>query len=351
MLNGVIDLRSDTLTQPTDEMREAMARAVVGDDGYNEDPTVKQLEALAAAKVGKEAALFMPSGTMANLVAMMTHTRHGDGVILEEESHSYYYEVGGLSAVAGLTPLLIRGERGVMLPEDVEMALRTKSSLYPSVTLMCLENPHNRSGGNVIRLEEMAALREVADRHGLAVHLDGARIFNAALALGVDASVIAAYAGSVMFCLSKGLSAPVGSILAGDCAFIQRARQVRQMLGGGMRQVGVIAAAGIVALEKMIDRLHEDHENASLLANRLSRIPGISVEPVTIRTNMLNFDVRGLGMDTAQFLQALARYNIKANGRPPTRVRFVTHRHITREDVLATIEAVKEIAAQTLATR
>jgi len=345
VLNGVIDLRSDTLTQPTEEMREAMARARVGDDGYGEDPTVQLLEAMAAEKVGKEAALFLPSGTMANLVAAMVHTRQGDGVILEAESHTYHYELGGLSAVAGLTPLLVRGTRGVMAPEAVEEALSTKGGLFPPVTLLCLESPHNRSGGNLLRIQELAAFRQLADQRRLALHLDGARVFNAALALRVEPTAIASFAASIMFCLSKALSAPVGSMLAGSLEFIQLARRLRHMLGGGMRQVGVVAAAGLVALEKMVDRLAEDHANAQLLEAELIKTRGVSVEPVAARTNMLNIDVSGLGLTTAQFMEALTRYNIKANGRPPTRVRFVTHRHITRQDVAAVIKAVRQIAA------
>jgi threonine aldolase len=295
--------------------------------------------------MGKEAALFLPSGTMANLVAAMLHSHKGEGVILEADSHIYYYELGGLSAVAGLTPLLIPGTRGILDPEAVEEALLAKGGLFPPVTLMCLENPHNRSGGNVLRMEELAALRGLAEQRGLAVHLDGARVFNAALALGVEPATIAAYGDTIMFCLSKGLCAPVGSMLAGSQESIHRGRRLRQVLGGGMRQVGVVAAAGIVALENMVDRLQEDHDNAQLLEAELSKIPGVSVEPVALRTNMLNVDVRGLGLTAPRFLQALASRNIRANGRPPSRVRFVTHRHVTRQDIEAVIEAIQEIAS------
>lgn len=278
MRSGIIDLRSDTQTLPTEEMIQAMANAELGDDVGREDPTVRKLEELAASVVGKEAALFVPSGTMGNLIAMRVHTHPGEGVIVERDSHIYYYETGGLCTICGLTPFLIRGRYGAIDTDDLEEAIRPKNIHFPHTTLVCYENTHNRAGGTVISVEVSRKIYDAAKRRGLAVHLDGARIFNAAAFLAVDPKILTANADSVMFCLSKGLSAPVGSMLTGTETFIQEARHVRKMLGGGMRQAGVLAAAGIVALTKMRQRLHEDHETAALLARRLIEIPGISID-------------------------------------------------------------------------
>jgi len=336
-------LRSDTVTLPTDEMREAMNNAEVGDDVYQEDPTVNQLEELAAKKVGKKAALFVPSGTMGNLIAVLTHCQRGDEVILEVDSHIYYYEVGGMSAVAGVIPRLIFGDKGIPDPQDIKMALRDESLHYPKTTLICLENTHNRAGGTIAPLEVIEEICRLAHQRNIQVHLDGARIFNAAIALNIEPALLTKNVDSVMFCLSKGLSAPVGSILAGSKEFIQRSRKNRKMLGGGMRQAGILAAAGIIALEQMMERLKEDHKSARILGEGLANISGIKVDLETIQTNMVYFDLQESGMDTYQFLPKLAKYNILGSPRPPTKVRLVTHYGISEEDIYATIKAIKEI--------
>jgi threonine aldolase len=324
-------------------MREAMNNAEVGDDVFQEDPTVNRLEELAAKKVGKEAALFVPSGTMGNLIAVLTHCQRGDEVILEIDSHIYYYEVGGMSALAGVIPRLIVGDKGIPNPQDIKKALRDENLHYPNTTLICLENTHNRAGGTIAPPEVIEEICQLAHQRKILVHLDGARIFNAAVALDIEPALLTKNVDSVMFCLSKGLSAPVGSILAGSKDFIQRARKNRKMLGGGMRQAGILAAAGIIALEHMMERLKEDHKNARILGEGLANISGIKVDLETIQTNMVYFDLHESGMDTYQFLPKLAKYNILGLPRPPTKVRLVTHYGISEEDIYATIKAIKEI--------
>jgi len=340
-----IDLRSDTVTLPTDEMREAMNNAEVGDDVYQEDPTVNRLEELAAKKLGKEETLFVPSGTMGNLIAVLTHCQRGDEIILERDSHIYYYEVGGMSAVAGVMPRLIVGDRGIPNPQDIKRALRDENLHYPMTTLICLENTHNRAGGTIISPKVTEEICQLAHQRNIAVHLDGARIFNAAIALDIETIFLTKNVDSVMFCLSKGLCAPVGSILAGSKEFIQRARKNRKMLGGGMRQAGILAAAGIIALENMVERLEEDHKNARILGEGLADISGIKVDLATIQTNMVYFDLQESSMDTFQFLPKLAEYNILGLPRPPTKVRLVTHYGIGEEDIYNTIKAIKEIVS------
>ena len=338
-----IDLRSDTVTLPTDEMREAMNSAKVGDDVYQEDPTVNQLEELASKKVGKEAALFVPSGTMGNLISVLTHCQRGNEVILEMNSHIYYYEVGGMSAVAGVIPRLVVGDKGIPNTQDIKMALRDENLHFPKTTLICLENTHNRAGGTIFPPKITEEICQLAHQRNIQVHLDGARIFNAAIALDIEPALLTKNVDSVMFCLSKGLSAPVGSILAGSKEFIQRARKNRKMLGGGMRQAGILAAAGIIALENMVERLEEDHKNARILGEGLADIGGINVDLETIQTNMVNIDLNKSGMDTYKFLPKLAEHNILGSPRPPNKVRLVTHYGISEEDIYATIKAIKEI--------
>jgi len=340
-----IDLRSDTVTTPTEAMRRAMAAAEVGDDVYGEDPTVRRLEDMAAEKMGKEAGLFVPSGTMGNAVAVMTHTRRGDEVILEAESHIFYYEVAGLAVLSGVLPHTVLGVRGAITPDILEAALRGPNIHYPPTTLLCLENTHNRAGGAVIPMETMKETSALAHRRGLAVHLDGARIFNAAIALGVPASDIAATADSVMFCLSKGLGAPVGSVLTGSREFIDRARKNRKMLGGGMRQAGVIAAAGIVALETMIDRLQEDHANARYLGENLAEIPGLAVDMSTVETNMVMCDVTRPGLSADALSRRLRDRGVLVNAIGPTRLRFVTHKDVSRSDIARALEIIKDVMA------
>ncbi len=322
--------------------------AEVGDDVYREDLTVNQLEELAAKKTGKDNALFVPSGTMGNLIAVLTHCQRGDEVILESDSHMYYYEVGGMSAVAGVIPRLIIGYKGVPNPQDIKKALRDENIHYPKTALICLENTHNRAGGTIISPQVMEEICQLANQKNISVHLDGARIFNAAIALDVEPSVLIKNVDSVMFCLSKGLSAPVGSILAGSKEFIQKARKNRKMLGGGMRQAGILAAAGIVALEKMVERLKEDHKNARSLGESLDKVEKIRVDLETVQTNMVYLDLHDSDMDTYQFLPKLAKYNILGSPRPPTKVRLVTHYGIDEEDIYTTIEAIKEIVSEKL---
>ncbi|MGQ9629569.1 MAG: low-specificity L-threonine aldolase [bacterium] len=339
MSGSIIDLRSDTVTRPTEEMRRAMFDAVVGDDVYGEDPTVNRLQEIAAAKVGKEDALFVPSGTMGNEVAVKTHTQPGDEMILEARSHIYNYEAGATAAISGVQIRAIYGEDGAMDPAEIRRAIRARNEHFPVSRLICLENTHNGAGGTVIPLSIMKETYDLAKEFGLAVHLDGARIFNAAIALGVDAKEIARYSDSVMFCLSKGLSAPVGSILAGSREFIERARRYRKMFGGGMRQAGVIAAAGIVALEKMVDRLKEDHENARILAKGLSEIEGVEVNFRTVQTNMVYAKFRGYTAQGAA--ERLRERGVLVSFLGRDSVRMVTHREIGREDVLRTIEIAR----------
>jgi len=338
-----IDLRSDTVTLPTDEMRKAMENAEVGDDVYQEDPTINRLEELAAKKIGKEGALFVPTGTMGNLLAVLTHCRRGEEVILEAGSHLYYYEVGSVSAVAGVIPRPIEGYKGILNFQKINSVLRKENIHYPKTTLICLENSNNKAGGTVTSSEITEEICQLAHQRSILVHLDGARIFNAALALNIKPAILAKDVDSVMFCLSKGLSAPVGSILAGSKEFIQIARKYRKMIGGGMRQAGILAAAGIIALEKMVERLEEDHKNARILGEGLADIGQIEVDLDTVQTNMVYFDLQKSGMDTFQFLPKLAEHNILGTPRPPTKVRLVTHYGIVEEDVYVTIKAIKEI--------
>lgn len=346
VMSEIIDLRSDTVTTPTARMREAMYQAAVGDDVYGEDPTMNRLEALAAEKVGKEAAIFLPSGTMGNQAAVMTHTQRGDEVIVDPEAHLYYYEVGALAALSGVQVRPVPGLHGKTVNlEAVEAAIRSENIHFPKTRLICLENTHNRGGGLITPPEQMGRIAELAKRHGLAVHLDGARIFNAAVALGRDVREFTRHADSVMFCLSKGLSAPVGSMLAGSREFIERARKNRKMLGGGMRQAGILAAAGIVALEEMVGRLAEDHANARLLAVGLAALPGLSVDLAGVETNIVAMDTRQSGITAEEFSRRMAARGVKANATAPYRIRFVTHKDVTREQIQQALAVIKEIIA------
>ena len=299
-----IDLRSDTVTLPTPRMREAMASAVLGDDVLGEDPTVNELEGRGAAVLGKEAAVFVPSGTMGNLVATTTYCRPGQAVILGSSSHIFLNEVAGMAELGGLLAHVLPDPRGKLDPAQVEEAIRPESLHAPGTRLICVENTHNYAGGAASTPAELGALRAVADRHGLMIHMDGARLFNAAVALSVPARDLAAPADSVSFCFSKGLSAPVGSLLCGTGEFIARARRRRKQLGGGMRQAGVLAAAALVALDTMIDRLAEDHANARRLAEGLARLPGVAIDPGRVSRRRLRF-VTHYGVATADIDRAL----------------------------------------------
>jgi threonine aldolase len=336
----IVDLRSDTVTLPTPEMMKAIMNARLGDDQYGEDPTVSELQAKAAAKLGKEDALLVVSGTQGNLVSIMSQTYPGDKIVLEAESHIYYYEAGGLSAIAGVIPHLVRGRLGVPDLADVEKAAQIQHRYHqPRPTLLCLENTHCRAGGTCITPKQTRELALTAKSYNMRVHIDGARIFNAAVALGTDVRNLTRDVDSVTFCLSKGLSCPVGSIVAGDKEFIEKARRCRQMLGGAMRQAGIIAAPGLVALETMIDRLREDHENAKRLAEGLVKM-GVSIEMERVQTNMVFIDVSQFGISSAEFISRIARYGIKASNYGPTTVRMVTHRGIEKEDIDYALEAI-----------
>lgn len=339
----IIDLRSDTVTHPTHEMRRAMFKAEVGDDVYGEDPTVNRLEALAAEKLGKEAALFTVSGTMSNLTAVLTHTHHGDEIILGSEAHIFWYEVGGAAALGGVVMRTVPNDKqGRLNVQDVEQAIRGKNIHYPVTTLLCLENTHNRCGGAVLTVECTKEISQLAHKHGLKVHLDGARIFNAAVALGVPASMLAKDVDSVSFCLSKGLSAPVGSVLCGSKEYIERARKFRKMLGGGMRQAGVIAAAGIVALETMIDRLADDHTNAKRLAQGLRHIKGITLAQKTVQTNIVMFDLSP-ELPVSEFIDGLTEKRIKVGSRGGNLFRAVTHRMVSTKDIDEALTRIETI--------
>jgi threonine aldolase len=339
----VIDLRSDTITDPTPEMRKAMFEAEVGDDVYGEDPTVNRLEAVAARMMGKEAALFVTSGTQSNLVAVLTHTNHGNEIILGDEAHILWYEVAGAATLGGVVLRTVHNDSGGRLSlDDIERMIRGKDIHYPETTLLCLENTHNRCGGTVLTPEYTDEVCSMAHRHGLKVHLDGARIFNAAVALGVPATALTRNVDSVAVCLSKGLSAPVGSLLCGSSDLIQRARKFRKMLGGGMRQAGVIAAAGIVALETMVDRLAEDHANARRLAQGLAGIKGIGLTHDDVPTNIVMFDLSPKS-SVGEFVEGLGRAGVKIGFRDGGPFRAVTNRMVTSSDIdeaLTLIEGV-----------
>lgn len=342
-----IDLRSDTVTLPTPAMREAMAHAELGDDVYGEDPTINRLEAVAAERVGKEAAVLVPSGTMGNLLGVLSHCGRGDAALVGDQSHIYHYEGGGASVLGGVVlrpvPTMPNGE----LPLDLlEASVHNSGDPHQAQTrLICLENTHNRCGGVALSPEYMGEVRAFAQERGLAVHLDGARVFNAAVALGVDVREITQHVDSVMFCLSKGLSAPVGSLLAGDAAFIQRARRLRKMVGGGMRQAGVIAAAGLVALEQMVERLAEDHANARMLAEGLSTFPQIAIDLTSVQSDIVIFSLQSEKMSPEAFVAALRERGVLIGGMGGGRLRAVTHYGIGSSDIEEALEAMGAVLA------
>jgi len=336
-----IDLRSDTKTLPTAEMREAMRDAELGDSKANEDPTVLRLEAMACKALGTEAAMLVISGTMANLCALMAHGKPGDAFLTDPDAHVYFYE-GGHVAVAGLLPVLVPSRGGLMGPEKLTAAIEQHRG---RARVLCLENTHNRGGGRVVPIDLHAQLCEIARKNGIAVHVDGARIFNAAVASAVPAAEYARHADSVMFCLSKSLSCPLGSVLCGGGDFIRRARAARARLGGGMRQAGVIAAAGVVALRTMVDRLEDDHALARRLAQAVSEMPGLSVDLATVETNMVNVGVAEGGASVEHWVRALGDKGVLAGVHRPDKLRLVTHRHHSRdkiEDAIARIRATAE---------
>ncbi len=342
---STIDLRSDTVTQPTDAMRRAMAQARLGDDVFGEDPTVRQLESLAVKLTGKEAALFVPSGTMANLVSLLTHCERGDEVIMGDQAHIFYYEQGGCAQVGGIHPRTVPNQPdGTLDLEAVRHAIRADDVHFPRTRLIALENTHNRCSGTPLSPAYLRAVADLATAHGLKIHVDGARIFNAAAALGTTVKLLAETADSLSFCLSKGLAAPVGSLVCSQADFIDRARRHRKVLGGGMRQAGVLAAAGIVALETMTDRLVEDHRNARHLARGLSALPGIDLAPESFQTNIVYCNFTEEAPATAIVAQ-LGQHGIKILATGPSQIRAVTHYGISKKDIDRALAAFKEVLA------
>jgi threonine aldolase len=340
--SNMIDLRSDTVTKPTREMREAAFDAEVGDDVYGEDPTVIKLEETAARILGKESALFVTSGTQGNQIAVLTHTRPGNEIILEENSHIFYYESGAVAAFAGVQTRTIRGVNGAMDPACIEAAMRDEDQHFPETGLICVENTHNRAGGAIISPENMMAIYSVARKNSVPVHVDGARLFNAAVASNMDIKKFTSNCDTVQVCLSKGLGAPVGSIIAGDHSFIKRARKWRKRLGGGLRQAGMIAAPGLVALTTMRERLVEDHEKAVVLKEALQLCNGIKVVN-DVETNIVVANVRGKGYSSEEFVQVLKDKGILIGGFGVDTVRFVTHYDLTMEEIQLVAKILKSL--------
>ncbi|MFH1716724.1 MAG: low-specificity L-threonine aldolase [Planctomycetota bacterium] len=342
-----IDLRSDTVTLPTAAMREAVFGAELGDDVFGEDPTTIRLEKMAAERTGKEAAMLVASGTMGNLVCVLSHCKRGDEAILGDKSHTFIYEGGGMAALGGIHPHTIANQPdGTLRLEDIEAAIRADNVHFPRTRLICLENTHNRCGGSALTPEYTEAVAALAHDRGLLLHLDGARIFNAAVALDVDVRELVRRADSVTFCLSKGLSAPVGSLICGTKGFITEARRNRKMVGGGMRQSGIIAAAGITALEQMIERLAEDHANARRLAEGIARIPGLTIELERVQTNIVFFDMTEQAVTAEELVAKLGNRGIKMLRSGPGRIRAVTHYGISSEDIDLALAALAEAMEQ-----
>ena len=336
-----IDLRSDTVTKPTEEMRAAMAAAEVGDDVYDDDPTMKKLEAMAAKLTGKEDALFTPSGTMANQLALMVYTKRGDEVILGKNCHIIAHEVGGAAVLSGVSYRWVNNADDTIHGADIEANIRVQDIHHPDTALVCLENA--LANGTVVSLEQMKDAYDTAKRNNLPVYLDGARLFNAAAYLDVPAAEIASYCDALMFCISKGLCAPVGSLLCGESKFISKARKYRKLLGGGMRQTGVLAAAGLLSLEKMTKRLHVDHNNARYLGEKLSKIPYITIDLNRININLVFFSINKPDFDNDGFVDAMFKAGIKINGIEGGLYRFVTHNDISREDLDYVLSVMEKI--------
>jgi threonine aldolase len=350
MTTPTIDLRSDTVTRPTPAMLEAMAKAPVGDDVYGEDPTVNRLEGLAAEMLGKEAAVFVPSGTMGNLISVLSHCGRGDEVILGDIAHIYLYEQGGSAALGGVHPRSVPTQPdGTLKFDDIENAIRGDNEHFPISRLLAVENTHNRCGGRALPVEYMDAAGQLAHKHGLKFHVDGARLWNAAVALNVSPARLAKEADSLSLCLSKGLAAPVGSVVVGDKEFIRKARRMRKAVGGGMRQAGVIAAAGIVAMTEMVERLADDHANARRLAEGLNRLEGISIDPESVQTDIVIFDLEREDITPANLSAGLRSHGVLLNPIGGKRLRAVTNYHISEADIDRTLEAfgaVLEAGAQ-----
>jgi threonine aldolase len=343
MADTRIDLRSDTLTKPSAAMRRAMAEAEVGDDVFLEDPTINRLQERAAEIFAREASLFVPSGTMGNLTSIIAHTRHGQEVICEESGHVYNYEMASMCAVAGVLPRVVAGNRGILSWHDIQPAIRPKVYYRPQTALIALENTHNMAGGTVYPTELAEEICDMAHEQGIRVHLDGARIFNAATYLKTDVASITRKFDSVQFCVSKGLGAPVGSLIVGSRDFVEKCRPIRKMLGGGMRQAGVLAAAALVALNEGPSRLTIDHENAATLARGLAAIDGIRLDPANVQTNIVIFGIDPARMSGADFLDSLKTRGVLALPVDASSVRMVTHLHVDRTDIENTISVVSEV--------
>jgi threonine aldolase len=343
---SAIDLRSDTVTKPSPDMRRAMAEAIVGDDVFMEDPTLNKLQARAAEIFGREAGLFVPSGSMGNLTCVLAQTRPGQEVICETNGHVYNYEMGGLSAVAGVLPRIVEGEDGLLSWEAISKAIRPKVYYRPQTALICLENTVNMAGGTVLPTAAAGEICDHAHEHDIHVHLDGARVFNAATYLREKVADMTKKFDSVQFCLSKGLGAPVGSMIVGSRDFIERCRSIRKMLGGGMRQAGVLAAAGLVALEKGPARLQDDHDNAKVLADLLAKVPGITLDPKKVHTNIVIFSLKGSGVSSAELLKRLSERKVLAVPVDGDRIRMVTHLDVTRQEIEVAAESVRSAMTQ-----
>lgn len=346
---SLIDLRSDTVTRPTPAMRRAMAEAEVGDDVYAEDPTVNRLERRAAEMLGKEAGLFVPTGTMGNTIAVKVHTTHGQEVICETRSHVLNYELAMVAWFSGCVARPAEATDGILRWSDIVPHLRSLSPHWAPTGLITLENTHNMRGGAVTPKDVIDEVCDNAHDRGLKVHLDGARVFNAATHLGLPVNELCAKVDTVMFCLSKGLGAPAGSMLVGPAETIERARLYRKRLGGGMRQAGVLAAPGLIALEEMTLRLDRDHANARFLAEGLSRIPGIGIQPVSVQTNIVIFEVTGTGMTAPDLSKSLKSRGVLANGINPTHMRMVTHFDVDRSACERTLQVMEEVVSRTAA--
>lgn len=343
----IIDLRSDTVTVPSAKMREIIANAPVGDDVYGEDPSVTALEVKAAQMLGFEAGVFLTSGTQGNLVALLSHCQRGQEVILEQQAHIVYYEVGGLAALGGLMVRTITGEegcQGYLKPDTLSAAIRGGNIHFPETGLICLENTHNLGGGAATTRDKMQSMIAIAREHKVPVHLDGARVFNAAVALGIPVAELVSGLSSVQICLSKGLGAPVGSVLVGSEAFIDTARKFRKMLGGGMRQAGIIAAAGLYALENNVERLAMDHQRARQIAAAASAVKGMHIVSPDVPTNIILCDTSGTGRDAASWVMALGERGIKCGTMSDVLMRMVTHLDITQDDADRTCRVLAEIA-------
>jgi threonine aldolase len=343
---ALIDLRSDTLSMPTPEMLQSIVTAPLGDDSRDGDPTVVELEREAARILGKDAAVLTVSGSMSNTVALRTHAEPGAAAIVEESAHLYGMEFSAIASACGLLVMPVKGHHGAPDADGVRFAVKKSKTMFPATGLVCLENTHNAAGGTVIPLATMAELAAIAHEAGLPVHLDGARLFNAAVALGVEAAEVTRHVDSVCICLSKGLSAPIGSLLAGSAAFIDRARKIRKSLGGAMRQAGIVAAPGLVALRTGVVRLAEDHAHARLFAESIAGVPELHIDLATVQTNIVNVDVSALGIDAATFATHLMARGVRGLPGMGANVRFVTYRGISRADIEQAIAAVQAVVSE-----